>query len=152
MTDLEIAIENLEGHSICLCKDGKFFTDDKKGIAPMMEFISAGRDLAGFSAADVIVGRAAAMLFVKTGITAVYGKVMSCGAKEYLESHSIPCSFGELTERIINRQGTDTCPMEKTVADIDDPDEGYVALERKLKLLKAERLMNQSTLCSPDHD
>ena len=71
MTDIEIAKRNLEGHSICLCKNGEFFTDDGRGISPMMRFISQGRDLDGYSAADVIVGKAAAMLLskykIKTG-------------------------------------------------------------------------------------
>lgn len=139
MTDLELAKDKLDGHSICLCRNGEYFTDDRRGIAPMMAMIAAGRDLAGYSAADVIVGRAAAMLFVRSGIAAVYGAVMSCGAKEYLEDRGIPCSFGELTERIINRQGDDTCPMEKAVAGIDDPDEGYDALVRKLTELQASK-------------
>lgn len=43
----------------------------------MMRFIAEGRDLSGCSAADVIVGKASAMLFVKAGINEVYGKVMS---------------------------------------------------------------------------
>lgn len=29
MTDIEIAIKNLDGHSICLCKDGEYFTDER---------------------------------------------------------------------------------------------------------------------------
>lgn len=138
MTDLELATENLSGHSICLCRNGEYFTDDRKGIAGMMALIAAGTDLAGYSVADMIVGRAAAMLFVKTGVIAVYGRVMSRGAKEYLEERGIPCSFGTLTERIINRQGTDMCPMEKAVSGIDDPDEGYEALVRKQKELQSK--------------
>lgn len=137
MTDPELAGENLPGHSICLCRDGVCFTDDRKGIAPMMELIAAGRELTGYSVADAIVGRAAAMLFVKTGIVSVYGNVMSRGAQEYLVSHGVACSYGILTERIINRQGTGTCPMELAVADISDPEEGYQALLRKYSMLKA---------------
>lgn len=137
MTDLETAIEHLDGHSICLCRDGVWLTDDSRGISPMMKLIASGKNLNGYAAADTIVGRAAAMLFVKAGITAVHGKVMSEGAKTYLESRGIPCTFETLTDRIINRSGTDICPMEKAVAAITDENEGYNALLLKWNELRA---------------
>lgn len=136
MTDIEIAIQNLDGHSICLCKDGDFITDDGRGISPMMRFIAENKDLNGYSAADVIVGKAAAMLFVKAGIVCVHGKTMSESGRAYLESHNIPCTYDILTDRIINRQGTDICPMEKTAADIEDAEIGYIALKKRIEEMR----------------
>lgn len=133
-----LAKENLEGHSICLCLDGNIITDDKKGIAPMLGFIASGTALKGYSAADLIVGKAAAMLFVKAGIAEVFAKTISKPACKYLEKYKIPYSYDILTDSIINRQGTDICPMEKTVTDIDDFEEGYAALTAKVALLKQE--------------
>ena len=135
MTDLQLAKANLVGHSICLCKDGVYFTDDGKGISPMMCLIAEKRDLNGYSAADLIVGKAAAILFVKAGVVSVYGKVMSTAGKAYLDRRHIPCTYETLTEKIINRAGTDICPMEKAVKDIDDTEEGYIALKEKLRAL-----------------
>ena len=40
MSDLQLALKNLPGHTICLCRDGKLVFSDKKGIAPMMGFIA----------------------------------------------------------------------------------------------------------------
>ena len=140
MTDIEIAINNLNGHSICLCRSGRIFTDDGRGISPMMRFIDENKDLCGYSVADVIVGKAAAILFVKAGISAVHGKVMSESGKAYLESHSIPCTYDILTKRIINNHGTDICPMEKTVAEIDDAETGYIALKSRLNEIKKQSL------------
>ena len=136
MTDIETAKYNLKGHSICVCRDGSFFTSDGRGISPMMSFITEGKDLQGYSVADVIVGKAAAMLFVKAGISAVYGEVMTVAARDYLASNGIPCSCKTLTERIINRNGDDICPMEKTVTDIEDYEEGYIALKERLNEIK----------------
>ena len=68
MTDLELAKRNLAGHTICLCKDGKLLTSNKRGISPMMDFIEEGRDVTGYSVADKIVGKAAAFLFVLAGL------------------------------------------------------------------------------------
>jgi len=138
MTDIEIAIKNLEGHSICLCKNGEYFTDDSKGISPMMKFIAEKKDLSGYSVADIIVGKAAAILFVKAGIVSVYGKVMSEAAKLFLEEHEISYGYDTLTKKIINRSGTDVCPMEKTVTNISDTEKGYIALKEKLAELKSK--------------
>lgn len=132
MSDIERAKENLGGHSICLCKGGSIITDDGRGISPMMKFIGENKDLKGYSAADIIVGKAAAMLFVKAGVVAVHGKVMSKAGKEYLESHGISCTFDTPTDNIIDRSGKDICPMEKTVAHISEADAGYEALRGKI--------------------
>ena len=136
MTDIELAAAGLNGHSICLCRDGEIVTDDGKGISPMIKFIGEGKALNGFSAADLIVGKAAAMLFVKAGIAEVYGKVMSESAADFLKSHGVKFSYETLTEKIINRAGTGICPMEQTVAEIDSVDEAYIALCNKLEQLR----------------
>ena len=133
MTDLQTAVMNLGGHSVCLCKSGEWFTADGRGIAPVLKLMAERGDLSGHSAADVIVGKAAAMLFVKAGVAAVHGRVMSEAGKKYLEERGIPCTWDTLTERIINRAGTDVCPMEKTVADIEDAELGYKALRAKVR-------------------
>ena len=136
MTDTAIAKNHLSGHSICLCKNGSWFTDDGRGISPMMRLIAQGRDLSGYAAADTIVGKAAAMLFAKAGIREVYGEVMSKAGYDCLQQHLIPCSYGTLTERIINRNGDGICPMELTVAAIDDCEEAYLALKERLSKMK----------------
>ena len=140
MTDLEIAKSALTGHTICLCKDGKCLMSEKRGIAPMMGFIEEGVDLAGYSVADLVVGKAAAMLFVKCGIAAVYAKTLSQSGKEFLERHGIECHCDTLVERIINREGTDVCPMEKTVATCNDVEEAHKLIKNKLAELRAKAI------------
>lgn len=132
MTDLQIAENNLAGHTICLCKNGQCLYSEKKGIAPMMGFIADGVDLEGYSVADIVVGKAAALLFVKCKIKAVFARTLSERGKEVLKNNNIPFEFECLVEKIINRDGTDICPMEKTVLVTDDPEEGYILLKNKL--------------------
>ena len=132
LTDLQIAKNNLVGHTICLCKDGSRLYSESRGIAPIMGFIGSGADLNGYSVADVVVGKAAALLFVKCGIKCVFAKTLSILGKSVLENHGIPYEYEVLTERIINRAGTDICPMEKAVANTDDPEEAYVILKKHL--------------------
>lgn len=136
MTDIELAKAHLDGHSICLCRDGEYFTDDGRGISPMIRLMEERRDLRGYAVADIIVGKAAAMLFIKAGIREVYGEVMSRAGYDFLQQHDIPCAYGKLTERIINRKGDGVCPMEQTVALIDDPEKGTAALKKRLMELR----------------
>ncbi|MDE7453100.1 MAG: DUF1893 domain-containing protein [Clostridia bacterium] len=138
MTDLQIAKNNLSGHTICLCRDGECLYSEKRGIAPMMNFIASGKELAGYSVADVVVGKAAALLFVRCGIKSVFAGTLSEHGKRILQLYGINYEYGALTERIINREGTDTCPMEKAVINTDDPEEGYVILKDKLKQLSSQ--------------
>lgn len=137
MTDLQIAINNLDGHTVCLCKDGQCLVSDKKGIAPMMGFIAEGRDLRGYSVVDLVVGKAAALLFAKCGITQVFARVLSQKGQKVLQNFGISYSYGTLTDKILNRDGTDVCPMEKTVANTDDPDEAYLLLAQKIRAMQA---------------
>lgn len=132
MRDLEIAKNRLAGHTLCLCRDGECLFGDKRGIAPMMELIASGADLSGYCAADLIVGKAAAFLFIKSGVRAVFAKTLSVFGKETLEKHGVFCEYGTLTGRIVNRAGTDMCPMEKTVLNCSDPEEAYALLRQKL--------------------
>ncbi len=119
MTDLDTAKAHLSGHSLCLCKDGAWFTDDGRGISPMLRLIGENRGLRGYAAADIIVG-----------------EVMSKAGKAYLEAHGIPCAFGTLTENIINRKGDGVCPMEQAVAALDDAEAGCAVLRDKLNSLR----------------
>lgn len=128
MNDLRTATENLLGHTLCLCKGSVCLTSDKRGIAPIMDFIKEGKTLRGYSVADVVVGKAAALLFVRSGIKAVYAKTLSASGKKVLDEYGIYYEYETLTDRIINRTGTDVCPMEKALKDIDDPDEAYKKL------------------------
>ena len=132
MTDIEKAKEALCNHSIALCKNGSVITSDKRGVAPLAEFIRSGTDISGFSAADRVVGKAAAMLMIKAGITEVFALTISESAEKLLKSHGVRFSFGTRTEQIMNRDKTGACPMETAVADTDDIETGAEIIMKKL--------------------
>ena len=134
MTDLQTAKNSLEGHTICLCKEGKCLFSEKHGIAPMMDFIADGIDLSGYSVADLVVGKAVALLFVKCGIKRVFAKTLSESAKRVLELYGVDYEYETLTQKIINRDGTDICPMEKAVSNTDDIEKAYLILQNKLNV------------------
>ena len=138
MTDFERAKELLKtGDYTCvLVKGDMVYTAVSRGISPMLEFISSGTDLIGFSAADKIVGKAAAMLFVLAGVKEVFASVLSKQAQEVFIKHGVKCSCDMMTDTVINRTGNDICSMEKAVRDIDEPQSAYEIIKRTLIILR----------------
>ena len=126
------------GFTCVLCGQGRVLTSEKRGIAPLLEWIEAGEDLRGFCCADKIIGRAAALLLIHCGASAVHGDVMSAGAKALLEELGITVSYDTLTERIINRTGDGPCPMEQAVAGLTDPAAAPNVLREALDKLKRQ--------------
>jgi len=133
MSDIEKAKKLLSGGNFTcvLCKGDTSYTSTGKGVSPMLTFLENGTELRGFSAADKIVGKAAAMLFVCAGVTEVFAEVMSKAAVNYLKERGIACSYGVLTDKIINRKGDGLCPMELAVMDIDDEKLGFSAIKNR---------------------
>ena len=134
--DLTVAKQNLENHTISIVKGDIIYVSTKRGISPMVDYIEQGINLKGFSVADVIVGKAVALLFIKEGIVKVFAKVISKAGLEVLNNYKIYVEYETLTDNIINRKGTDICPMEKTVLDIDEPNVAYEKLKKTLAFLK----------------
>lgn len=137
MTDIEKATSLLtDGKTCVLCKDNTVYESSHKGIAPMLGFIADVVPLNGFSAADKIVGKAAALLFIHAGISEVYAEVLSKSALDTLTENGVKFSYGTLCDSITNRSGTGICPMEQTVEHIDNPLTAFQALKRKYDSLK----------------
>lgn len=121
-----------KGFTCAFCKDDQVYTAKGKGIKPLLDLVEGEHSLKGFSAADIIVGKAAAMLFVLAGVCSVYGEVMSERGKAVLEEHGIVCSYGTLVQRIVNRKGDGECPMEMAVKDVSEPTEALKKIKEKL--------------------
>lgn len=123
----------LSKHSLILYSNGTTYMKNGKGIAPIMECIRNNIDLNGFSVADLIVGKAVALLFVYCGIKKVYAKTISEAALKILETYKIEVDYEEKVKYIINGEGNDKCPMELAVESINDCKEGYEVLMQKIK-------------------
>lgn len=145
MNDLEQAkkLLNTGEYSCVLYRAGTVYTSTKRGVAPLLEWRAAGTMLKDFSAADKIIGKAAAMLLVLAGVKEVFAPVISKPALQVLSSYGIHAEYETLTEMIINRSGTGPCPMEQAVADIDDPAQALIAIQNKLKLLQSGEKENK---------
>lgn len=137
-TDFAQAKKLLNGDITCVfLKDADVFSSKERGIAPLLSFIDGKRKLDGYSAADRIVGKAAAFLYVLLNVSAVYGEVMTAEAESILRSHGIHAEWGVSVERIINRRGDGICPMEEAVQGISSPEEALPALRKKIASLQS---------------
>lgn len=135
--DLSLAKEALlkDGVTLVAAKNGQLiFKSKSHGVNDLVTMIDRlGRLTEGASLADSVVGRAAALLCVYSGIVAAYGAKTSEGARSILRTNDIRCEFGTLVPRILNRARDDICPFDRAVLGIDDPS---VALEK----LKSSRI------------
>lgn len=141
MSDLQRAKELLEkgGYNCVILHESTAYYGVKRGIAPLLEFVESGTDFTGFSAADKIVGKAAALLYIKMKLTAVYAEVLSVSAAEILKKHGVLYGYGALAENIINRKGDGICPMEQAVLNVDEPDKAVTILKQTLKSLRENK-------------
>ena len=135
--NLENAKKQLqEGNYTCvLCCDDTFYTSTFRGVKPLVQWYRSGTDFSRFSAADKVIGRATAYLYLLMGIQEVYAHVISRPALEVFQSHGIHVQFGQLVDNIINRTGTGLCPFEEAVLSIQDPQQAYDAIVRKMQQL-----------------
>lgn len=138
ITDLNKAKDILEsGRYTCvLCKGEDIITCKERGVEPLINLFDSKKDLNGFSAADKVVGNAAAFLYVLLGIKEVYAHVMSEAALQTLDERKIDCSYDFLVKDIINRTGTRICPMEEAVRGLNDPAEALYAIRQRLSEMK----------------
>lgn len=138
MTDLEKAKLTLRSDEYtCVLQKGDLtYTSKERGVKPLVSLLEAQTDLCGFSAADKVIGKGAAFLYVRMKIKCVYAHVISTPALELLLSHGIHVEYTTLTDRIINRKGDGLCPFEALVLGIDDTETAYTAIRQKLKELQ----------------
>ena len=142
--DLEFAKLKLieEDLSLVIVKNGKvIFETKKQGISGFLQAIEKlDKNLVAASAADKIVGVAAAMLCVYAGVNSVFALTISEEGIRVLEDNNIACLFEKKVSNILNRNKTDVCPFEKLAMDSGTVEEAYV----KLKTL-ASQMMRKST-------
>lgn len=131
MSDWELARSRWEAENAtcAVCRNGQVRVSHLTGIRPLLVWLGEDGDaLRDGAAADKIVGRAAALLFLYGGVRAVYAAVISEGALALLEENGVQVAYGRCVPYIINRENTGLCPMEQRVRDIWDPADAYEAL------------------------
>ena len=134
---LDTAISTLEREGYtCVLTDGKsFYTSRSRGVKPLVAFIESGEIPAGLYAADKVVGKATAYLYVILKLRELYASVISEPAISVLNYHGISVRYGMIVKNIINRQGDGICPFEEAVLNINAPSDAYTSIRKKMNEL-----------------
>ncbi len=128
-----------KGYTCVLCKGNIIYTSEKRGIMPLVTWIENSVNLKGFCAADKVVGKAAAFLYVILGVSQVYADIMSEAAIYTLAHYGIQPFCNTTVKVIFHRTNTDICPMESSVKDIASPKSALAAIKQKLRMLQLKQ-------------
>jgi len=134
-TDLNLARQRLDNKnlSLVIAKEGRvLFETEAHGISGLLDAIKTlGNSMVDSSVADRIVGRAAALLLVYSGVAAVFAVTVSNGGIKVLETNNIFIEFVRRVPRILDSKRVDVCPFERLVAESSDPREAYEELRAR---------------------
>lgn len=126
-------------HRLVIIKGNNITTSDERGVKTLLDLLDGNTDFTGAYAADKVVGKAAASVYVLLGIKALYSSVISEGAVAIIKENGIELEYDELVPYIINRQGDGTCPMELAVGDERDPKAAVGKVRKKLEDLRNQK-------------
>ena len=102
--------------------DGTIHRFTQRGVKDLLTLVTTAPEvLHSAIIADKAVGKAAAACMVQGGVKQVWADVMSEPAMTLLRAFRVEAECGTLVDHIINRAGTDWCPMERLSREIDDP-------------------------------
>lgn len=136
--EAQILAEN--GYTIVVSNGSDVYTSRFRGIAPIIELIDTKPELLnGASAADKVIGKAAAMLLYAYGVKEIHTPLASEPAIEFLRNKSILFSYDKSVKNIINRDGTDLCPMEKAVLGTNDAEKAERLIRNKIEELRRKQ-------------
>ena len=128
-----------EGNTCALVGESKTLCSTKRGVAPLLAWLDEKESCKGLIAADKVVGRAAAFLYLLLGVSEVHALVLSDSAEEVFLRFGLPYSLQEKVPAIRNRVGDGFCPMEQAVLGIEEPLSALTAIRNRLKQLQEER-------------
>ena len=119
-----------------LCNGEIILTDKRRGVRPLLDLLEGDANVAGFAAADKVVGKAAAYLYCLLNIKCLYAQVISQPALDVLTKTGIQIEYSQLVPAIQNRTKDGFCPMESAVLKINTPEEALRAIYDALEQLK----------------
>lgn len=135
MLDLDRAAYLLdhEPYTSVFCKGEVTYTSKDRGIYALVKYLTNEVDLKGFSAADLVVGKAAALLLILAGVKEVYAPVMSESAIYILAYYGIISRCDYAVPEILNEARTEVCMIEQCVAHTKSPEAALQLIKNALK-------------------
>jgi hypothetical protein len=121
-------------YSCIIVNNGCEYIGHQRGVKDLLHLLKdEPRTLDGAFVADKIVGKGAAALMTLGKVSEVYAAVISRPALTMLLGANIIVSYGTLADNIINRAGTDICPVEKLCQNADTAQQCLPIIENFIK-------------------
>lgn len=113
-----------QGVGMIIDNQGEKTTYNQPGVQDLLRLTAEEPErLKGAVVADKRVGKAAACLLIEGGVKRVNTPLVSTPAKEMLQAAGIPLYAREEIPLMVNKDGTDLCPMEKKLLDAKTPEQ-----------------------------
>ncbi len=121
------------GAAVLVARHGVIIAvEEGRGLKPLMKLYDEGK-LTGAIVVDKVIGRAAAAVCIAGGAKKVFTKMVGKGALPLLEAHHIPLTATTVVETILNREQNGSCPMEKAVEGLENPEQMVEAIRKAMK-------------------
>lgn len=126
-----------EGCSCVIYNNDHTHLFHKRGVQDLHQLLRTSPDtLRGAMIADKVVGKGAAVLMTAGGVRWVYADVISQSALEFLLTHNIEAEYGRVVPNIINRAGTDICPVEKLCMQCDNIEDALTLIDEFIEKMR----------------
>jgi hypothetical protein len=127
---------------IILKNDEVIFTSTFIGVKPLLMFMQEGTIIGEndtLTLVDKVIGKAALLLAVKSGIDRIYTPILSEEALAAADHYRIPVEAEKVVPYIVNRAGDGKCPIEQSVMDTLDLDDAYVNIKGAIAVLMKQK-------------
>ncbi|MFI3331427.1 MAG: DUF1893 domain-containing protein [Rikenellaceae bacterium] len=106
---------------VCRSRGGEIRCFTSRGVDDIFHLLCSEPEfLKGATLADKIIGKGAAALMIKAGVSEVSTHVVSEGALKIFEKSEIKLNFEQTTPYVINRDKSGWCPLEARLKDEND--------------------------------
>ena len=131
-------------HSLqCSCivaNERTTFTFHERGVKDLHRLLrDEQQPLKGALIADTVVGKGAAALMIAGGAKWIYAKIISEAALSLFSTSSVEVEYEVKVAHIINRSGTDICPIEKLCATFSSAEECLTPIDEFVKNMQEKR-------------
>lgn len=133
MNQLKEMLNNPEVRGVVRSKTNEIVIFHNRGVKDLYELLATKPQLLdGAYVADCVIGRGAALLLVLGHVSQVFAQLISEQAVHVLHAADIEIDYDTVVPNIINRDGTDICPVEKLTMNITDPNVAFEKIQEFL--------------------
>lgn len=108
---------------IVICNNEVIIDENNFGVISLLKHFEVLKNCQNLVIYDKLIGKGASMIMAILSVESIYSKTITTTALSILNESSINISFENEVEKILNRDKSDLCPIEKIAKDINDVNE-----------------------------